>query len=224
MVVSDGGFAGGSAKLDASERVAEPRSAGIADVKRAVVIVELGFAADTDGVHAAEAVLDEEWSVGRHGNLIIDGIGSVLAAEPVAICLRVVGAHLDAVRRLLAIDLHFVGETLRLLAGGGLRPDGCGDFQVAAGFAVDANLAEFVFDAERLPSAQGERLLEVARDLLLARICSACGRYGDGKQSGSADQDTAFARPMGPRRLPRLGNGAGHRFSSKISSNVRCFS
>ncbi len=189
-----------------------------------MAVVELRSAADTGSIHGAEAVFHNQRSVGRHGDLIVDGIGSVLAAEPVAIFLRVLCAHLDALRRLLDVDLHFVGKTLRLLVRVGLRADSGGNSQLAARFAVDAHLAEFVFDAKRLPSAQGERFLEVARDLLLAGIRSARGRSGNDKQSGSAQQAAALARPKDPRSLRDLRNRAGHRFTSKISSKVRCFS
>jgi hypothetical protein len=64
----------------------------------------------------------------------------------------------------------------------GLRANCGGDFDLAARFAMEPDLAELVFDAHGLAGAQRHGLLKISRHLLLRRVLGKRGLASKEKQ------------------------------------------
>src|SRR2546423_5702260 len=128
IVVIDGGIASGGTEFNAAKGVVEARRPGVPNDQGTVAIVELGAAADVRSVDVAETIFEENRGVGGDGDVVVDGIGGVFAAEPVADFLGIIGDHADSGGGLFDVDADFISEPLRLLVGISLNANGGGDF------------------------------------------------------------------------------------------------
>ena len=123
----------------------------VANRQRSVAVVDIGFAAHAVDGDVAEAVFDDERCVGGNRDVVVDRVRSVFAnVKPLLLVVRIDGANAHSVSDLLHVDLYFLRVGFGFLARTGLHPDGRGDFNLAARFAVNTDFAEFVFNPERL--------------------------------------------------------------------------
>src|ERR1700756_4165753 len=139
-----------------------------------MTILNIGFTAHPVGCDAAEAVPDEQRSVGRYGDVIVHGKGRVPAVKPFLFLIRIDRADAHTVATLLHVDLDLLRVSLRFIVRASLHADGGGDFDLASGFAVYADFPKLVFDLERLARAKRQRFLKITRDLVFT---GARGRH-----------------------------------------------
>ncbi len=222
VVVIHGDIPGRTIELNAPERIVQPRGSRIPDCKCAVAVFDIGGAVDTGHVHAAETVPYGKRRVGRHADVIAHGPGRALAqVKPFPFFFGINGFDAYAFAGLQNFDLYFLRERLGLLMRAGLCADRGGDFDVPAGFAMEPDLAELVFDADGLAGAQRHGLLKISRDLLLCQIRGKRGLCSDEKQRRKNSRDRCETQ----KSVPRCGYGGVHCFlASRTSSSVCCFS
>src|SRR4029077_10562180 len=167
VVVVDEGVTRSPAQIHRAERIVQPRRAGVSHDQRAVIVFNLGTGANAGRSHIAETVADEKRRIRGQSNLIVHRERNALRQVEPSSLVGKDGAHADAFASLLHIDLDFLRGLVGLLAGMRLYANGGRDFYLAIGFAVDADLAALVFDAEGLAGIERQSLLKVARNFLL---------------------------------------------------------
>jgi hypothetical protein len=87
--------------------------------------------------------------IGRHSDVIVHGVGSILPQmKPALFFRRINGSNAYSFAGLLYFDLNFLGKGFCILARPGLHADGGGDLDVAARFSVEFDFAEFVLNVD----------------------------------------------------------------------------
>src|SRR5713101_1267914 len=222
VVVIDGDISPSAMEFDASEGIVQMRRASVPHRERAVAVLDVRGAVDSGHVDAAETVPDRERSVGGHADVVAYRPGRTLAGtKPSVFFFGINGLDAHAFARLLHFNLDFLREGFGFFAGAGLRANGGGDFDVAAGFAMKLHFPELVLNADGLAGAQRHGLLKILGNLLLTRIGRPRGFPREQEQRGEHSRNRCETQQSSPMK----GRGGNHGFlASKTSSSVRCFS
>ena len=145
----------------------------------------------------AEFIVQPQRSVGGHGDLIVHRIGSAAADAngwQIGPGVRVDGAYVHPIARFAHFDLDFLRKVFSVGAVSILHPDFRGNFQFAAGIAMDAHFAKAVIEAQALIAGQRNGLFEIARDLLLSGLFPESRRACRAKQNGKTEPGLATRR------------------------------
>ena len=136
-----------------------------------MAVFNLRPSANARDIRIAKIIMQPEWSVRGHGDLVVHGVGSAAAdSNDGEFGFRVDGADMNAIAGFAHFNLDFLRKVLCFRVGTGLHMNLRRDFQFTAGIAADVNLAHAMIEAEPLLAGQRSGLLKVACHLFLRGI------------------------------------------------------
>src|SRR3989442_11330478 len=113
-------------------------------------------------IRIAKIIMQPEWSVRGHGDVVVHGVGSAAAdSNDGEFGFRVDGADVNAITGFTHFNLDFLREVLRFRVRTGLHMNLRRDFQFMAGIAADVNLTHAMIEAEPLLAGQRNGFLKV---------------------------------------------------------------